>query len=120
MNMRVVGEFMRLFKTIVIFVSTSLAFVTLCGAEVKSITIAAGSSMGSAESIRGMRLTLPNVPSWLTVLPTSLLGPQELFPGESYSFRLDFEVEGDSVGVQQELELWVTQENTNVLPVYVF
>ncbi|KKR95606.1 MAG: hypothetical protein UU48_C0047G0001, partial [Candidatus Uhrbacteria bacterium GW2011_GWF2_41_16] len=109
------GKIKQAIKATALFVLLSCGFASFSNAGIKSIIISAGNSSESSEITHGLKLEIPNAPAWLTIMPTSLLGPQALYPGETYSFRLDFDVNADS-GTQLELELWITQENTNILP----
>ena len=91
-------------------------FASISSAEVRSLVVSAGNSSESTEALQGLRLVVPNQPAWINILPTSLLGPQILYPGETYAFRVDFEADLSPSGIERELELWVIQDSTNVLP----
>lgn len=47
---------------------------------------------GSSKSLEGVRLSVSGAPSWFKILPTSDLGPQDILPGQEFSFSLDYVV----------------------------
>lgn len=82
-----------------------------------SIIIPFTNNFTSSPTIEGLRMEILEKPAWLTVLPSSILGPLKLYPGEKYSFRLDFDVAPKFRKIiQLELELMITHDTLVKIP----
>ena len=70
----------------------------------------------SVTSVKGVRIEIPNKPSWFRVTGTSLLGPQNIAVGESYSFQVDFEVDSSAQAGNYDVAINVIMDTPNCIP----
>ena len=66
--------------------------------------------------MEGVRAEIASKPIWLTVLGTSLLGPQRIFAGDTYNFRFDFRVSSDYPAERAVLKVNIRTDSLDAVP----
>ena len=68
--------------------------------------------------LKQVKVEITDAPPWLNLLPISLLGPQDIFPGRKFSFHIDFEVGANftPANAKVNMSVKIVQASTDVIP----
>ncbi len=86
--------------------------------DMGTITIPFGNMEGGVSPIVNVRITTTSIPSWITPVSDSFMGPSTIYPGRNIVFNFDFEISSDYEALNStgEIILDLLSDSTNFVP----